>query len=193
MAQLKQLLVDELQGMLDAETQLVDALPKMAKAAKAPKVKEAFEKHLMETEEHVFRLKSALEMLGEEEAPRACKAMQALISEGDETIQKGNSMDPLGADLALIAAAQKVEHHEIACYGTARTLARQLGQIEVAKLLSRTLGEEESADFLLSAAGDPLLQQAALEDMGARTNLHDTGKAAPQKKRSSRQAASAVA
>lgn len=194
MAQLKQLLVDELQGMLDAETQLIDALPKMASAAKCPKLSESFEKHLAETEEHVFRLKSALEMLGEEDAPRACKAMSALISEGEEAIKKGSSMDPLGADLALIAAAQKVEHHEIACYGTARTLARQIGQIEIAKLLSRTLGEEESADFMLSAVGDPLLQQASLDEMSAHTNLQNTGNAATQQtKRGVRKSAHAVA
>jgi len=94
-----------------------------------------------------------------------------LIEEGKETIEEGADKEPLAADLALIAAAQRVEHYEIAAYGTARGLARQLGEMDCARLLSHTLGEEESADFLLTAISDPLVQQASLDDAGADVNL----------------------
>jgi ferritin-like metal-binding protein YciE len=171
MSQLKELLTDQLQDLLHAETQLTAALPKMAEAANHPKLKEAFEKHLAQTQHHVERLRQAFELLGEEAEPKPCKAMMGLVEEGQETIQEGEGKEPLAADLALIAAAQRVEHYEISAYGTARSLARELGQMECARLLSHTLGEEESADFLLTAISDPLIQQAALEDAGGEVNL----------------------
>ncbi|HEY1343040.1 MAG TPA: DUF892 family protein [Bryobacteraceae bacterium] len=171
MAQLKELLIEQLQDLLHAETQLTNALPKMADAANHPKLKEAFEKHLTQTQQQVERLRKAFELLGEDAEPKPCKGMMGLISEGEETIEEGGEKDPLAADLALIAAAQKVEHYEISGYGTARSLARQLGATDCARLLSHTLGEEESADFLLTAIADPLIQQAALEDLGADVNL----------------------
>jgi ferritin-like metal-binding protein YciE len=171
MPQLKELLVEELQDLLHAESQLVGALPKMANAAHHPKLKEAFEKHLHQTETHVERLKHAFELLGEKAQPKPCKAMMGLVEEGSETIQEGADKEPLAADLALITAAQKVEHYEISGYGTVRSLARQIGEMEVAELLSHTLGEEETTDFLLTTLSKPLLQQARLEDMGAQVNL----------------------
>jgi len=171
MSQLKELLTKELSDLLDAETQLTQALPKMAQAAHHPKLKEAFEKHLLQTRGHVERLRASFEALGEEPASETCKAMQGLIEEGSYTIKEGANMDPLAADLALIAAAQKVEHYEIASYGTARGLARQIGVRDCARLLSQTLGEEESADFLLTAIADPLVQQLTLDDMNADVNL----------------------
>src|ERR1700743_2037287 len=151
MSQINELLTKEMQDLLDAETQLTEALPKMADAALHPKLKEAFQKHLVQTERHIERLRSAFETLGAEPESETCKAMQGLIAEGEKTIQDGAKKDALAADLALIAAAQKVEHYEIASYGTARGLARQLGKRDCARLLSQTLGEEESADFLLTA------------------------------------------
>lgn len=165
MSYLKELLVEELQDLLHAESQLVAALPKMAKAAQNPKLREAFEKHLLQTEMQVERLQQVFELLGEEAQPKPCKAMMGLVEEGSETIAEGKEKEPLAADLALITAAQKVEHYEISGYGTARSLARLVGQREVATLLSHTLGEEESADYLLSEIAKPLLQQAALEDL----------------------------
>jgi len=171
MSQLKDLLIEELQDLLHAETQLVGALPKMANAAHHPKLKEAFEKHLVQTEMHVERLKQSFELLGEKAQPKPCKAMLGLVAEGEETIQEGAEKEQLASDLALITAAQKVEHYEISGYGTVRTLARQIGEFEVAKLLSHTLGEEESADFLLTALSKPMLQQASLDDQGASVNL----------------------
>jgi Mn-containing catalase len=174
MPQLKELLVEELQDLLHAENQLTAALPKMAEAAHAPKLKEAFEKHLQQTRHHVERLQQSFSLLGEKAQPKPCKAMMGLVDEGKETIEEGEEKEPLAADLALITAAQKVEHYEISGYTSVRALARQIGMFEVADLLSHTLGEEESADYLLCSIGKPLMQQAALDDMGADVNLGNT-------------------
>ena len=160
MDSVKNLLIDNLQDLLHAEMQLVEALPKMAQAAHHPKLREAFEKHLEQTEGQVQRLKKAFELLGEKAQPKPCKGMQGLVEEGEETIEENESQDEIAADLAIIGAAQKVEHYEIAAYGTARTLARQIGEREIATLLSHSLGEEESSDYLLTELSKPLLQDA---------------------------------
>ncbi len=160
MSELKELLIDQMQDLLHAENQLVAALPKMASAAKNPKLREAFEKHLAQTNRHVERLEQAFEMLGEEAKPKTCRAMVGLIEEGQETIQKGGQKEDFAADLALVAAAQKVEHYEISGYGTAKTLAMQIEERDVARLLTHTLGEEEAADFLLTELSKPILQEA---------------------------------
>jgi len=165
MSQVKELLVEQLQDLLNAEGQLVAALPKMANAAHNPKLKEAFEKHLVQTQNHVARLEKAFEMLGEEAEPKPCKAMLGLVEEGEETIEEGSEKEELAADLALITAAQKVEHYEISSYGTVRALARQIGAYDVATLLAHTLGEEESADYLLTEIAKPLLQEATAEEL----------------------------
>lgn len=165
MSQIKELLVEELQDLLHAETQLLGALPKMAEAAHHPKLREAFEKHLAQTENQVERLRQVFELLGEEASPKPCKAMMGLIEEGKETIDEGEEKEALAADLALITAAQKVEHYEISGYGTVRALARQIGEREAEKLLSHSLGEEESADHLLSEIAKPIIQQATAEDL----------------------------
>jgi Mn-containing catalase len=167
MSQLKELLVEELQDLLHAEMQLTKALPEMATAAHNPKLKEAFEKHLEQTQGHVARLNEAFELLGVKAQPKPCKAMAGLVEEGKETIQEGKEKEQLAADLALVTAAQKVEHYEISGYGTVRALARQINAKEVATLLSHTLGEEESTDFLLTTVSKPLIQQASLEDYTA--------------------------
>jgi Mn-containing catalase len=165
MPQVKELLVEELQDLLHAEGQLIGALPKMVEAAHNPKLREAFEKHLMQTETQVERLKQAFKLLGEEAEPKPCRGMMGLIEEGQETIEESADKEELAADLALICAAQKVEHYEISGYGTAKALARQIGAVEVATLLSHSLGEEESADHLLTVIAKPLLQEASQEDM----------------------------
>jgi Mn-containing catalase len=164
MQQLRDLLVENLQDLLHAEMQLVEALPEMAEAARHPKLKELLNKHLQQTEGHVERLKSAFQFLGEKAQPKPCRGMIGLIEEGKETIEKNEDKEELASDLALIAAAQKVEHDEISGYGTARCLARQIGEREVATLLAHTLGDEESSDFLLTEMGKPLLQDASLTD-----------------------------
>jgi Mn-containing catalase len=189
MPHLKELLVEELQDLLHAETQLVGALPKMASAAHNAKLKEAFTKHLGETELHVERLKKVFELLGAKAQPKPCRAMMGLVEEGQEKIEEGQEKEPIGADLSLIAAAQKIEHYEISGYGTARGLARQLGATDAATLLSHTLGEEERADFLLTTVSKPLLQQATLDDMGGEVDLEtvpSSGTEPRRKKASSR-------
>ena len=165
MPQVRELLVEELQDLLHAENQLVAALPKMAKAARHPKLKETFEKHLAQTQVHVERLKQVFELLGEEAQPKPCKAMMGLVQKGQEKIDESEEKEELASDLALITAAQKVEHYEISGYGTVRSLARLLREKEVATLLTHTLGEEESTDFLLTQISKPLLQQAVVEEL----------------------------
>jgi len=166
MSDLRDLLVDELQDLLNAENQIVGALPRMVAAAHDPKLKETFEKHLSQTETHVERLKAALRNLGEKEECQPCRGMKGILEEGEETRKEGENQDDLGADLALIAAAQKVEHYEICGYGTARTLARQIGEVEIAKTLSRTLGEDEASDFLLTNLTKPIMQQMTSIEVG---------------------------
>lgn len=167
MNQLKELLVDELRDLLHAEGQLLTALPKMAEAAHHPKLKEAFLNHLHQTQGQIDRLESAFELLGEKPQPKPCKAMMALVAEGAEKIEDGADKQSIASDLGLIAAAQRVEHYEISGYGTARSLARQIGDRKVAALLAQTLGEEESADFLLTELSKPLMQLASSETNGA--------------------------
>jgi Mn-containing catalase len=167
MAQVRELLIEELQDLLNAENQLLSAIPKMAEAAHNPKLREAFEKHLQQTEGQVERLKQVFEMLGEKPQAKACKAMTGLIEEGEETIQEGGEKEENASDLALITAAQKVEHYEIAGYGTVRALARQIGEFDIATLLSHSLGEEESTDHLLTEIAKPILQQLTVEEWEA--------------------------
>jgi Mn-containing catalase len=161
MSALQELLTEEMQDLLHAEGQLVKALPKMAKASKNPKLKQAFEKHLEETKGHVERLKQAFELLGARAKAKPCKAMQGLVEEGQEQIAEGKEKDDSVNDLMLVAAAQKVEHYEISSYGTCRTLAERLGQPKVARLLQQTLNEEEKTDKLLTQLSPPLLDEAA--------------------------------
>lgn len=175
MSQIKELLVDELQDLLHAENQLVAAIPNMARAAHAPKLKEALEKHLQQTQAQVERLNQVFALLGEQPEAKTCRAMVGLVEEGKEKIQEGQEMPELAADLSLITSAQKVEHYEIAAYGNARTLALQLNEREAARLLGYSLGEEESADYLLTEISKPLLQQATQEESGAKA-MRKTGR-----------------
>jgi Mn-containing catalase len=177
----QQLLVEQLQDLMDAEGQLIKGLPKMIKGANAPVLTFAFEKHLSETEDQVERLKEAFSLLGVEAKPKPCKGMAGLLEEGNEVLKEGESKDDVAADLALIAAAQKVEHYEISAYGTARTMAGQIGEPEIAELLRKSLAEEEVADSLLT--------QIARELMGtsrglAKQPLETPVGATPQKGRS---------
>jgi ferritin-like metal-binding protein YciE len=121
---LRDLLVEQLQDLYDAENRITKALPKMAKAASSPELKAAFEKHLAETEGHVTRLEQAFEALGEKAKKKTCQAIKGLIEEGEETIKE--DAEPEVKDAALIAAAQRVEHYEMAGYGTVGTYAKLL-------------------------------------------------------------------
>jgi Mn-containing catalase len=157
---LEELLVEQLKDLLNAEGQLVKALPKMVKAASSDALKLAFENHLEETKEQVQRLKEVFALLGVPAKGKTCKGMQGLLEEGDEVIEEGEEMEDATADLALIAAAQKVEHYEISGYGTARTLAGQAGLPAVAELLCKTLAEEEVSDNLLTQIARELMSES---------------------------------
>jgi ferritin-like metal-binding protein YciE len=152
------LLVQEIKDLYSAETQLVKALPKMAKAAANPKLKEGFTTHLAETREHVTRLEEVAELLGASPKGKVCKAMKGLVEEGAETIEE--SGDPTIKDLALITAAQKVEHYEISGYGSARELAEALGHDDIVALLEATLNEEGTTDKSLTAIAKKLIPEA---------------------------------
>ncbi|MHB8700813.1 MAG: ferritin-like domain-containing protein [Nitrososphaerales archaeon] len=153
------MLVDELQDLYHAENQLVKALPKMSEAAHDTKLKQSFKKHLEQTQGHVKRLEEAFQMLGENAKAKPCKGMMGLVSEGEETIEEGKELEPVAADLALIAASQKVEHYEISGYGTVKTMAEKMGKDKVAELLEQTQSEEKKTDELLTEAAKPMLEQ----------------------------------
>jgi ferritin-like metal-binding protein YciE len=144
---LDDVLHEQVMDLLSAEKQLVAALPKVADAATSPELKDAIKEHLEETKTHVKRLEEVQGMLGVSGAT-TCKAMQGLVAEGEEVLGKGG--DPTAKDAAIIAGAQRIEHYEIAGYGTARTLADQLDHGDAAKLLGETLDEESAADKLLT-------------------------------------------
>jgi ferritin-like metal-binding protein YciE len=152
------LLVDELRDLLDAEKQLVKALGKMAKAAADDELQAAFESHRVDTEQHVERLGTALESLDQPVRAKTCKAMQGLVKEGQEVIEEAGDHPEALADAALIGVAQKVEHYEIAGYGTARALAEIAGEGDVLELLGQTLDEEKQADEKLTQICQRLLR-----------------------------------
>jgi ferritin-like metal-binding protein YciE len=145
---LNDVLEAQLGDLYDAEKQLLAALPKMAAAAHSDELRKAFETHLQETHGHVERLERVFSDIGMPMPTEQCKAMRGLIAEGEEIVQA--SGDPAAKDAALIAAAQRVEHYEIAGYGTVRTLAKELDHGDAASLLSDTLDEESKADELLT-------------------------------------------
>lgn len=149
---LHELFLDELADILNAEQQLTKALPKMAKAAESDELREAFEAHLAETEEHVSRLEQVAEGLGEKLKRKTCAAMKGLVEEAQDLMkeQKGSS----ALDAALIAAAQKVEHYEIASYGTVCAWAKQMGHEDAAEILGETLEEEKAADEKLTTIAE---------------------------------------
>lgn len=156
---MEDLLVDQLEDLYDAETRLVDALPKMAEASANRELKRAFENHLSETREQVNRLETVFRNLGKEPKRGTCDAMKGLISEGEGMISAGG--DAQVKDAALIAAAQRVEHYEIAGYGTARNFANQIGRTDVAELLQRTLDEEGEADKKLTQVAESFVNPKA--------------------------------
>src|SRR5687768_3585542 len=156
----EELLAEQLQDLLNAEGQLVKALPRMAKAARSEGLRMAFEHHLEETKEQVDRLKEVFQLIGVPAKGKPCKGMAGLVEEGEEVIEEGQEMDDVASDLALIAAAQKVEHYEISAYGTARTMAGQAGLPAAAELLCKSLAEEEVADNLLTQIARELMSQS---------------------------------
>jgi len=174
MDSLKKLYIDELRDLYSAETQLVKALPKMAKKASSPELKQAFEDHLEETKGHVNRLEEIFEELEEKPTGKTCKGMKGLIEEGEEVIDKNG--DEAVLDAALIGAAQRVEHYEMAGYGTARTFATHLGEDNAADLLQETLDEEGEADKKLTEIAEEGINfEAATEDEEEETRQRSSG------------------
>jgi ferritin-like metal-binding protein YciE len=145
---IEDLFIHECKDLLSAEKQLVKALPKMAKGAANDQLRGAFEEHLEQTKTHVERLEQIFEQLGKPARAEHCKGMEGLIEEGSELLKEEG--DDTVKDAALIGAAQRVEHYEIAAYGTARTLAEIIGQDEAAQLLQQTLDEEKETDEKLT-------------------------------------------
>lgn len=155
------LLVEELRDIYHAEKQLVKALPKMAKSSKSAKLRQAFETHLEETKGQVERLENVFEKLEVPARAKRCEAMMGLIEEAQEMMEEIKTPEVL--DAALIGAAQKVEHYEIASYGSARALAEALGHREVAQLLEQTLDEEKQADEKLNEIALSEVNKTALK------------------------------
>jgi Mn-containing catalase len=161
---IRALLIDQMRDLLHAEKQLVKALPKMAKAAQSRQLATLIEQHLSETEGQVERLTAGLKMLDAPVRAKPCKGMMGLLEEGEEVMSEGKKMEAAGADLALIGAAQKVEHYEMAGYITARNLAQQLQLPDLVQLLQLSLAEEENADQLLSQIARPLMSAARMPE-----------------------------
>lgn len=157
---LQELLVDELKDLFNAENQIIKALPRMAKAASSPELKRAFEKHLVETRRQAARLEQIGRALDVKLTGKKCKGMEGLIEEGKELLSEG--LDESAVDAGLIAAAQKVEHYEMAAYGTARTHARLLGHGKIAQLLQQTLDEEGATDKKLTMLAERIVNPEAL-------------------------------
>ena len=160
---LEQLFINELKDIYSAEKQITKALPKMAKSAKSEELRSAFEEHLEQTKGHIERLDQIFEKLGKTSRGKTCHGMQGLIEEGQEVRQEAEKGDV--RDAALISAAQRVEHYEIAAYGTVRTYANLLGRKDAAKLLEQTLEEEKQTDEKLNEIAEQInpgaMEQAA--------------------------------
>ena len=155
---LKELYIDELKDLYSAENQLVKALPKMAKAATSDELRQGFEEHLEQTKGHVQRLEQIFKALGESPKGKKWKGMAGLIEEGSEMTEE--DFDGSVLDAGLIGAAQRVEHYEIAAYGTARSFAEELGESEHVSLLEATLSEEEATDEKLTELSQEINKQA---------------------------------
>jgi ferritin-like metal-binding protein YciE len=151
---LHDLYLEQLKDLYDAEHQLIKALPKMAKASSSAELREAFEEHLEKTKEHARRIETIFESMGENAKGQKCKAMEGLVKEGSEVIEE--DMENGVKDAALIAAAQRVEHYEMAGYGCVRTYASLLGETKAAGLLEKTLQEEEEADQTLGGIAEQI-------------------------------------
>jgi ferritin-like metal-binding protein YciE len=156
---LRELYIDQLRDLYDAENQLIKALPKMAKGATSDQLREGIEEHLEQTRGQAERLEQIFERLGEKPKGKKCKGMQGLVEEGNETLKEDMEEDT--KDAAIIAAAQRVEHYEISGYGTARTYANLLGENEDVELLEETLEEEKETDQKLTQLAEEINVEAA--------------------------------
>lgn len=159
MRHLQDLYEQQLKDIYDAESQLVEALPKMAGAASSPDLQKAFQHHLEQTKQHVKRLQKVFDDMGKQPHGETCEAMQGLVKEGEDIIKKDGAPDV--KDAALIAAAQRVEHYEIAAYGTVCTYAEQLSHSDAHQILSETLSEEKETDDKLNTLASAINPVAA--------------------------------
>ena len=159
---LEKLYISELRDLYSAENQLLKALPKMAKGASSPELKDAFEKHLEQTKGHVERLEELFEQRDESPKGKPCKAMKGLIEEGSEILKEEGEDSVL--DAGLIVAAQKVEHYEIASYGSVRTFANLLGKDDEAELLQATLDEERETNEILNQLAETVVNPEAVSE-----------------------------
>jgi ferritin-like metal-binding protein YciE len=157
---LRDLLVDQLKDLYSAENQIIKALPKMAKTASTPDLASGFEEHLEQTREHARRLEQICEQLGVTPKGKKCAAIEGLVEEGKELMSQ--DAESAVMDAGLIAAGQKVEHYEIACYGCARTWADHLGMHDVAELLRQTLDEEKATDEKLTHLAEQMVNEEAM-------------------------------
>jgi ferritin-like metal-binding protein YciE len=183
---LMELYVDELRDIYNAENQLVKALPKISKAATSDELRTGFEEHLEQTRGHVQRLDQIFKVLGEKPSGKRCKGMEGLIAEGQEMMDEDFEDDAM--DAALISAAQRVEHYEIAAYGTVHTYAELLGEDEAAQLLEQTLEEEKETDQKLTELAGDINVQAMEEgaEQGSEDEEEDTSTVTKKKARSAR-------
>ena len=157
---LKTLFIDELKDILLAEKHLVKALPKMAKGATSEELRTSIEQHLVETQNQIARLEQVFEILGQKATAKKCEAMEGLVEEG-KSMMEDTEDGSLTRDAAIISAQQKIEHYEIASYGTLRTLANTLGLSEAASLLEETLEEEKNTDVLLTQIAESFVNESA--------------------------------
>jgi len=178
---LRSLYIDELRDLYHAETQLVKALPKMAKASSNDLLREAFREHLRQTSEHVSRLEQIFEQLDEKPSGKKCLGMEGLVKEGAETMKEGY-VDEL-MDAAIIGAAQRVEHYEMAGYGTVRTFAEVLGENDHASLLEQTLEEEKQADQKLTELSQEINAWAAAQTEGRTSAVSRQGRGSLKSKK----------
>jgi ferritin-like metal-binding protein YciE len=178
-ASLREHLVEELNDLVNAEQQLIDALPKMAERATNRQLRAAFKSHLTETKQHEKRATQALKQLGEKASGKTCEAMEGLLKEGQELMDGADA----GAlrDAMMITAAQKVEHYEIATYGTVRTYASLLGERGVTRLLDQTLAQEKAADRKLTAIAKGAVNRQAAKEWKEQSSALETATGMLQK------------
>jgi len=169
---LRDLYVEQLRDLYNAEQQLIKALPKMAKGSSSEELRAAFEDHLGQTKQHAQRIETIFEQMGEKVSGKKCKAMEGLVKEGGEVLEE--DMEDGIKDAAIIAAAQRVEHYEIAGYGCVHAYATRLGEDNAASLLAQTLDEEKKADVLLNGIAEQLNIDVPQESVHAEKKLGKT-------------------
>jgi ferritin-like metal-binding protein YciE len=169
---LRDLYVEQLRDLYNAEQQLIKALPKMAKGSSSEELRAAFEDHLGQTKQHAQRIETIFEQMGEKVSGKKCKAMEGLVKEGGEVLEE--DMEKGIKDAAIIAAAQRVEHYEIAGYGCVHAYATRLGEDNAASLLAQTLDEEKKADVLLNGIAEQLNIDVPQESVHAEKRLGKT-------------------